>query len=101
MRLLGTPAGDGLFCQAGGGRVVAGQGPGDPLEDTDLRFVFVADGTFQQDEIAHLIRERASKTEVIHSGSPPRNRADTVRDVPCQSLPVDRGGVRIKMAYDV
>src|SRR5437588_12900623 len=85
MRLLCTPAGDGLFCQSGDGRIVPGQVPVEPLEDTDLRFVFVADGTFQQDEIAHLILQRAGKTEVIHSGSPPRNRADTVRDVPCQS----------------
>src|SRR5947209_1090238 len=84
MRLLCTPAGDRRFCQSGDGRIVLGQVLVEPSQDTYLRFVLVADGTFQQDEAAHLILERAGKTEFIHSGSPPRNRAGTVRDVPCQ-----------------
>src|SRR5438876_9015921 len=31
-RLLCTPAGDGLFCQSGDGRIVPGQVPVEPLE---------------------------------------------------------------------
>ena len=61
MWLLCTLAGDGLFWKPGDCGIVPGQVPVEPLQDTDLRFVFVADGTFQQGEVAHLILQRAGK----------------------------------------
>jgi hypothetical protein len=35
--------------------MVVRQVPVEPLEDTNLCFVFVANGTFEQDEVVHLI----------------------------------------------